>query len=80
MSIADEIINDPHLKFYRELLERLDTKTLRLAVSDRAKTMEYAKKGLEQEQPELLNNNEYIESLVTEMQKAAQEILLERSK
>lgn len=79
MSIADEIINNPHYKFYKEIFEQLDSKTLRLAVSDRLTTLEYAKKFLEQEQPEMLNNNEHMESMVTEMQKVAQIILDYRS-
>lgn len=80
MSIADEIINNPHFKFYKEMFEKLDSETLRLAMSDRAKTLEYVKENLKREQPEKVNDTEYINALVNEMQKVAKEILQNRTK
>ncbi len=80
MSVADEIINNPHFKFYKTMFEQLDSETLHLAMSDRAKTLEYVKENVKREQPEKINDTEYIDALVTEMQKVAKEILENRAK
>ncbi len=79
MNISGDIVNDPYYKFCRRLFEGLDSETLKLAVSDRAKTSEYVKSSLEKQRPEKMNDMEYIESLVDEMQKVAREILEKRS-
>lgn len=79
MSVADEIINNPHFKFYKEMFEQLDSETLQLAMSDRAKTLEYVKENVKREQPEKVNDTEYIDALVNEMQKVAKEILEKRA-
>ncbi len=79
MSVPDDLTSNPHYIFYKEVFEGLDNATLRQTVSDHAKTLEYVKKNVEQEEPEKANDTEYIESIVTEMQKVGKEILETRS-
>ncbi len=71
-----DLANDPTYKFCKELFESMTSETLRVTASDRAKVLEYIKNNLK---PEKMNDTEYIEALVDEMQKVAQAILLRRS-
>ncbi len=61
------------------MFEGLDSETLQLALSDRSKTLEYVKKNVEQEQSEKVNDTEYIDALVNEMQKLTKIIYLRKN-
>ena len=63
--------------FYKEQFEKLDTETLKLVFYNREKALEYAKKGIEQMEPENLNE-EYITKVAESMQVLARIVLEER--
>ncbi len=80
MSVPDDLQSNPNYQFCKELCESLNSETLHAVVSDRIKTTEIVKENVAKYTPEKINNQEYIESLVTEMQKVATEVLNNRSK
>lgn len=66
-------------KQYQAQIEQLDSDNLKIILTDREKALEYAKKGIEQLEPEKLTP-EHIESIANEMQIIAKMILEERTK
>lgn len=66
-------------KKYQAQIELLDSDKLELIVEDREKALEYARKGIEQVEPEKLTPD-HIEAMANEMQIIAKMILEERTK
>lgn len=63
---------------YKKQIDSLDDETLRMTIDDRGKALEYARKGIEQIEPEKLTD-EYVEAVANEMQNIAKMILEERA-
>ena len=80
MSAPDDLQLNPNYQFCKELCESLDSGALNAIISDQDKTIKIVKENVEKHTPEKINDHEYIESLVTEMQKVAHEILTKKSK
>lgn len=76
MDITDQILNDNR---YKSQIETLDQETLEIMAKDHVKALEYARKGIEQIEPEKVNNLEYLELVANKMQRVAREILEKRS-
>ena len=66
-------------KAYQAQIEQLDSDNLKIILEDREKALQYARKGIEQIEPEKLIP-EHIESIANEMQIVAKMILEERTK
>lgn len=64
---------------YKKQIQKLDNDTLRLIIKNRMQAIEYAKKGIEEVEPEILTG-EHIRSVASEIQIVANLILEERSK
>ncbi len=75
MNSTRPISNDP---IYGERLRKLTKKTLEDILRDRIKALEYAKKGIEANEPEKLTVD-YLELVADGMQVLARQILKERS-
>lgn len=72
MDIADKIIEN---KKYRDQIDRLSNETLVLIAKDHVKALETAQKGIRQEEPEKIDDVEYLQTVADAMQKLAQKIL-----
>ena len=66
-------------KKFQSQVEQLDSNNLKIIVDNREKALEYARKGIEQVEPEKLTP-EHIESMANELQIVAKMILEERTK
>lgn len=66
-------------KKYQAEIEKLDSENLKIILEDREKALEYAKRGIEQVEPEKLST-EHINTIADEMQIVAKMILEERTK
>jgi hypothetical protein len=75
MDIIEKILKN---KKYKEQIDRLDDETLVWIAKDRQKALETAQRGIAQQEPEKLNDIEYLEVVATGMQKLAQKILKEK--
>lgn len=69
MDITDKILKN---KKYKKQLDRLSKETLRLIANDRQKALEAARKGIKENEPEKINDIEYLELVANAMQKIAQ--------
>lgn len=63
---------------YKDLIQKLDNDTLLLIVKNRIKALEYAKKGMEEVDPDNLTD-ENVRSVASEMQIVANLILEEKT-
>jgi hypothetical protein len=77
MDISEDILKNNR---YKEILDRLSSKTLQNLVQDRLKALEEARKGIQQEEPERLHDVEYLEALADGIQQLAQMVLEHRDK
>jgi hypothetical protein len=76
MANLQEIIAlDPYKTFF----QRLRSETLRKVVEDRSTALKYARKGIKMMEPDKLND-EYIDTLASNMQELAKMILEKRTK
>ncbi len=75
MDITDDILNDER---YKSRIDSLDTETLKILTADRLKALEYAKKGIEEKEPEKTNDPEYLEIVANGMQELAKAVLEKR--
>ncbi len=64
---------------YKKQLDKLDSETLRIMSEDRSKATEYARKGIQEVEPENLSE-EYVQTVANDMQVIARMILEERNK
>ena len=71
-------MDDLKKKFQAEI-EQFDSENLKIIAENREKALEYARKGIEQVEPEKLTP-EHIESMANELQIVAKMILEERTK
>ncbi len=76
MDINENILRDER---YKAQIDSLDKETLKLMVEDHIKALEYARKGIEEKEPEKVNDVEYLEAIANGMQKLAK-IILEKPK
>lgn len=76
MDTNEEILNNER---YREIIDQFDDETLELVANDHLKALKAARKGIEQEEPERIDEVEYLEALATGMQELAKRILEERA-
>lgn len=75
MSLVDDLTK--YSSEYKKQIQNLDNTTLHIIMSDRNQALEYAKKGIQEVEPENLTD-EYVEDLASEMQRIAGMILRER--
>lgn len=64
---------------YKQEIQKLNSEGLRVLSKDRSRAIEYAKKGIEEIEPEKLNDD-YIRAVASEMQIIANLVLEERAK
>ena len=72
MDITDKILKNEK---YREIIDNFDDETLKMVAEDHLKALEAARKGIEQEEPEKVNDIEYLEAMAKAVQKLAKSIL-----
>lgn len=77
MDIAEEILKN---KSYKKLVDRLSTNTLELIAKDHLKALKEAHKGIKKEEPERLNDIEYLQAQADAMQAFAKKLLAKRAK
>jgi len=77
MDITDEILKNDK---YKKLVDRLSTKTLKLIAEDHLRALQEAHKGIKKEEPERLNDLEYLQAMADGMQILAKTVLGKRSK
>lgn len=64
---------------YQQQIDKLDNETLQIISTNREKALEYARRGIEQNEPEKLNDV-YIEEVADNMQALAKRTLEEQVK
>lgn len=67
-------------KKYKEQINQLSNKILMKIANDEIFALEAASKGIEQHEPDKINDVEYLQAVADGMQKLAQRILKERAK
>ena len=77
MDITEEIFKNDR---YRKLVDQLSNETLELVANDHLRALKEAHSGIQKEEPDKINDLEYLEALSNEMQKLAQRVLDERAK
>ena len=77
MSLIDDLTKQSEK--YQKQLQGLNIATLSFIVSDRTRALEYAKKGIQEVEPENLTD-EYVETVADEMQRVAKMFLEEKIK
>lgn len=77
MDLLDAIQKNPR---YKAIIDSLSTETLEIIANDHQRALEKARKGIQQEEPEKVDDVEYLEDMASAMQKIAQAELKNRSK
>jgi len=77
MSITEDVLENDR---YKSQIEQLDNETLKTVFDNHYIALEYARKAIEQVDPEKRNDVEYLEVVANGMQQLAKAILEERSK
>ncbi len=72
MDIAEEILKN---KKYKEQIDRLSNETLLLIANDHLAALEAAQRGIQQVEPDKVNDVEYLELVANAMQQLAQKVL-----
>ncbi len=75
MDYTDDILKN---KRYKEQIDKLSSETLQLISNDDLQALEAAQKGIRQEEPEKLDDTEYLQTVADVMQKLARRVLKER--
>lgn len=71
MDVTDKILENEK---YREIIDNLDEETLKTIAMDHLKALEAAREGIEEEEPEKVDDVEYLEAMATAMQELARNI------
>lgn len=69
MDLLEVILRNPR---YQAIIDSLSTETLDIIAKDHQRALEEARKGIQQEEPEKVNDVEYLEAMATAMQQVAQ--------
>lgn len=77
MDVMEEILKN---KRYRDRVDQLSDEKLAVIAEDHLKALEEASKGIEDEEPDRVNDLEYLEEIANGMQKLAQKVLELRNK
>lgn len=72
MDISEEILRN---KKYKDKLDKLDRRTVVLIAKDHEKALEAAHKGIRKNEPENINDVEYLEFVADALQKLAQKMI-----
>lgn len=75
MDIIQEVLKNGR---YKQQLDNLDNETLRLIAEDHIQALKAAQKGMEKEEPEKVNDVEYLQIIADNMQKLANIVLSSR--
>lgn len=76
MDITENILTD---KRYKKQIALLSTKILKIIAEDHVRALVEAHKGIKQEEPERVNDLEYLEAMADGMQELAQAVLKNRT-
>ena len=76
MDIAEEMLASDR---YKRRIQRFSSETLRLAIKDRSKALDYARKAIKEREADNLTD-QYVEAIVNVMQKVAKIVLEKRAK
>ncbi len=75
MDVVKKILKN---KKYKKQVDRLSTEILKIIMEDHIRALEEAYKGVKQQEPERVNDIEYLEAMADEMQKLSRTVLSRR--
>ena len=76
MDLLDLIQNNPR---YKAIIDSLSTETLAIVANDHQRALREARKGILREEPERIDDTEYLEAMATAMQHVAKRELNRRN-
>lgn len=77
MDIADKIFKN---KRYKKIVDQLSNETLKIVANNRLRALKEAQRGIAKEEPEKVDDMEYLEAQADVMQNFAKSLLEKRSK
>ncbi|GEM_PF-3729320 len=77
MDITEEIFKN---KRYREQINQISSEKLSLIANDPLRALEEARRGIQHEEPDRIDDVKYLQDLADGMQRLAQKVLKERAK